>query len=166
MQDTKKLMFDFKNFNKKLRTLFDYEYIAVAEPQKRGAWHLHIIMIFKTVAPYIPVDVIVKIWRKGGITVEKIEKCDNLGAYLSAYLTNIKDGKKTKKGQRLNLYPNGFRIYRLSKNIKKPLVNWYLTNGQQIEFTNHIKTYEQQKTISLENGDNLYINYMQYNKKK
>jgi hypothetical protein len=168
MTDTKRLYNDFKKFNMRLRFLgYEYEYIAVAEPQKRGAWHLHCILIFKSLAPYIPSKMLSKTWKNGFIKTNKIDSCDNVGAYLSAYLINIKDGQKTEKGKRLYLYPSGFNIYRISKGIKKPSVKWYFTDSEkQLHLTDYSKTYDKETEIILENGKKLYLNYMQYNKIK
>ena len=51
MQDDKRLYSDFDKFSKRFKyyckknDLESPEYIAVAEPQGRGAWHLHIIYL-------------------------------------------------------------------------------------------------------------------------
>lgn len=47
MTNPDKLASDFKHFNKRCRAKFGhYEYITAAEPQGRGAWHLHCVFIF------------------------------------------------------------------------------------------------------------------------
>ena len=54
MTDSNKLSNDFKNFNRRCRNIFgSYEYITAAEPQGRGAWHLHCVFIFSNRAPYM-----------------------------------------------------------------------------------------------------------------
>ena len=85
---------DFKHFIQRLRSHYwnrRIEYIAVAEPQRSGAWHMHVILIFSKTAPFIPnTKLREKYWRKGFVDIQKIdENCDNLGAYFSAYLANI-----------------------------------------------------------------------------
>ena len=167
MTDSKRLYQDFKKFNMRLRFLnYDYEYITVAEPQKRGAWHLHVLLLFKSKAPFIPSNLIAKVWGNGFVRLNKIDNCNNVGAYLSAYLTNLKDGKKTKKGKRLNLYPNKFNLYRCSKGIKKPTIKWYFTADllKIKDLDGFKKTYSKVKIIELENGQTLQLNYLQYNK--
>ncbi|MGE4213761.1 MAG: hypothetical protein AB7E42_03165 [Anaerotignaceae bacterium] len=90
MQDTKELYTDFNNFKKKLiRRLGKFEYISVAEPQSRGAWHLHIILIFNCKAPYISNKELASLWNNGFTTTNNIKKNNNLGVYLTAYLSNI-----------------------------------------------------------------------------
>lgn len=151
MTDDKKLMDDWRNFNRFYRQVVgNYEYIAVAEPQSRGAWHLHVFLIFDS-QPYIDYDLIRNTWGKGRVEVQYIRgDIDNLGAYLSAYLSNIDlqeiaknnnnthdlniidrlqtDGntKSFIKGMRLAMYPPNFKLCRCSRKIKKP--REYLTD--------------------------------------
>lgn len=149
MTDPKRLYEDFRRFWQRFKYNFkDYnvEYILANEPQGRGAWHMHILFIFDRSAPFIPNDVLSRLWGHGFVNVKQIDgNIDNLGAYLSAYLgdmeispdkvpeyeqvynvNNIKcvQGEKCDKyvvkGARLNLYPVGFNIYKCSRGIKKP----------------------------------------------
>ena len=97
MQDYKRLYDDFKKFNMRLRYYFkntyddlSYEYIAVPEPQGRGAWHMHVIMIFNKKPPFIDNNtVIYKTWGYGFTSFQAVDNCDNFGAYLSAYLSDL-----------------------------------------------------------------------------
>ena len=97
MMDPKKLNKDFENFNVRLRKLVGhYEYIVAREPQGRGSWHCHVIMIFNSTAPFIPNDVIWKAWSpkgfKNGVDytqTKKIDDVDNVGAYLTAYMADM-----------------------------------------------------------------------------
>ena len=152
MKNPEKLMFDFKNFVKRARSIYgQFEYIACAEPQGRGAWHLHVLLIFDHVAPFMPNEVVADCWKKGFVTIKRIDDVDNVGAYLTAYLCDVdveefkkeypnmdmgevkeiefKDengeikNKKYVKGGRLWMYPPGFHIFRYSKGIKKPEVS-------------------------------------------
>lgn len=129
MQDTKKLYSDFKKFNLRFQYYLNKnfncsaEYITVAEPQQRGAWHLHVMYIFDKKAPFIPNKEFEKLWSHGFTKVKKLKNSDNLAHYLSAYLTDIKlekNSNKIVKGGRLYLYPSNFKILRHSKNIKYP----------------------------------------------
>lgn len=150
MTDTNKLMRDFDNFNRRCRKIFGhYEYITASEPQARGAWHLHVLLIFNGTAPFMANDVVRKCWKQGFVNVRKLDNVDNVGAYLTAYLgdmelseaiennldtqslkevettddNGIKQTKRYVKGARLYMYPAGFHIYRCSKGIKKPTVS-------------------------------------------
>lgn len=147
MTDSKKLLYDFQNFNKLCRRQYGhYEYVVAAEPQGRGAWHLHCVLIFPGKAPYMPNADIAKLWGKGFVTIKRLDDVDNVGAYLTAYLGDMElseaektdvpesriktvdyiddDGKQKSKryikGGRLHMYPPGFRMFRFSRGIKRP----------------------------------------------
>ena len=97
MTDTKKLYKDFQKFMQKLRYQYkDYniEYITACEPQARGAWHMHLILIFDKVAPFIPNTTIEKLWEQGFTKTTKLDDIDNIGAYLTAYLGDMEFTKE------------------------------------------------------------------------
>lgn len=137
--DNEQVTKDFKVFMKKLRRRYKgIEYIVVLEPQKRGAWHLHVL--FKQIDAkklYIPFDELSKLWGHGYVYVKKVNESDNVAAYVTAYLTNVevdgtenvnddevytspKNNKRYIKGGRLHLYPRDMRFYRHSRGLKKP----------------------------------------------
>lgn len=101
MTDPKRLMKDFEKFNKRMKYAlskegYSYEYIVAMEPQGRGAWHAHLVMIFEGQAPYIKNDskdpkefTMEKMWRQGFTKTKKLEDVDNVGAYLTAYLGDM-----------------------------------------------------------------------------
>lgn len=126
MQDTKQLYTDLKVAVKNLRRHLkgqDLLYILTVEPQGRGAWHAHILLknLSWTSQQQWYLDntwVRNKIWgNKGWVHVEKLENKNNVGKYITTYLTDLKDGKKY---SRLELYPNKLNLYRCSRNCKKP----------------------------------------------
>lgn len=99
-----KLYKDFDKFNKRLKYYCNkngfgkYEYISIVEPQARGSWHIHLLLIFKelSIAPYIPHKDFWKLWSPEGIKnkrdfvkIKKLDNVDNVGAYLTAYLGDI-----------------------------------------------------------------------------
>lgn len=121
MTDVKRLYDDGRKFIKRLRYKYRnvsrVEYIAVVEPQERGAWHYHILVKFPDVDfMYIPHAELERLWGHGFVFVQDVSNVDNIGAYLSAYLSNINGIK----GGRLHLYPAGMNIYRCSRGIVKP----------------------------------------------
>lgn len=140
--DSKRLYDDVRKFIKRLRYRYRdksrIEYINVVEPQGRGAWHCHILAKFIDMdRAFIWNDDLAKIWGHGSITnVSDLKDIDNIGAYLSAYLSNVEipldvevdagpdvkvvNGKRYLKGGRLHMYPAGMNIYRTSKGIKPP----------------------------------------------
>lgn len=142
-----------------------FEYIAVLEPQDRGAWHAHIIFIFNKQIRFIKNDDVSRIWSHGFTTTRRVDNVDNIGSYLTAYLADIpvsdsisselvqtvssesscitvkecvvpsydssgcptgKEKKKFIKGGRLHLYPKGFHLFRCSKGVKRPTVEYKL----------------------------------------
>lgn len=97
MTDIKRLYDDFKNFNKRFTYYLQTheiekpEYIAVVEPQGRGAWHMHVLYIWSCPAPFIANNsVFAPMWRHGFTKIQALRgDIDNLGAYLSAYLGDM-----------------------------------------------------------------------------
>jgi len=156
MRDNSRLYGDFKKFYQKLKRKYkdiEFRYISVIEPQERGAWHLHVLLKGLNVdSLYIPNDeVISMLWGHGFTKTQRLSGVDNVGAYLSAYLTDLMDekGRKT-KGARLYLYPAGVNIYRCSRNCKKP-VEQRVKYGE-IDYKD-CKTYELAYEILSEDGE-------------
>ena len=90
MKDPKKLYIDFKNFIKRFKYKYGhFEYIVAMEPQERGAWHCHCIIIFDKKAPFIPNKIIETLWQHGFTKTNKLDNIDNIGAYLTAYLGDM-----------------------------------------------------------------------------
>ena len=95
MTDTKRLYKDFDRFWKRFRYFCakqgypDPKYISVVEPQGRGAWHIHLLVLWSRPAPFIPNNKLAEIWGNGFVSIKCVPYCDNLGAYLTAYLTNM-----------------------------------------------------------------------------
>jgi hypothetical protein len=152
MQNPEQLYNDFKNFNKRFKRYmaksgYHYEYIITVEAQERGAFHLHGIFIFDNKAPFIENKTLADMWGLGFVSIKSIDKnIDNIGKYLTAYLTDLPvnentiistelvggkvkemtdkgKSKKIIKSARLKMLPVGIRIYRYSRGIKKPIVS-------------------------------------------
>lgn len=189
MTDSVRLYKDCEKFIKKLRYRYGkFEYIQVAEPQGRGAWHIHMVMIFDKKAPYIDNKDMADMWGHGFTKTQKMDNNDNLGAYLSAYLGDVEfdsikndigamtecvgleikevDGKKYIKGGRLHMYPTNFNIYRCSRGIKRPIVEELIEHDIKEKVSAATLTY--QKTIKLSDDDGYEntINYRYYNMKR
>ena len=172
MQDSKRLYKDFEKFNKR----FQYyckknnypkpEYIVVAEPQERGAWHMHLLYIFPSKAPFVSNQDFANLWGNGFVRIGKLDDVDNVGAYLTAYLGDLplndvnaqryigsrvkiveeeQDGKKVSKayvkGARLSLYPSNFNLYRTSRGIKRPTVSMSSYSRAKKKVSAGTKTY-------------------------
>lgn len=190
MTDPKKLQRDFKHFNDRCRKIFGhYEYITAAEPQGRGAWHLHCVFIFNGKAPYMENAVVRECWKQGFVTVKRLDDVDNVGAYLTAYLgdmelteateagislqgskgikeveyedeNGVKRTKKYIKGARLYMYPPGFNLYRKSKGIVNPTVSVVSYEKAKEKASSAKLTFS--KTIALEDEESDFKNTLQY----
>ena len=199
MKDTKRLRDDTRKFHMRMRYYLEksglphYEYIECAEPQARGAWHMHIVMIFteEEKAPFIPNDIIERVWGYGFTKIRKLTSVDNVGCYLTAYLSDLElsDAMQTGsikgnlqaatvsdehggeirkaivKGARISLYPSGFRIFRCSKNIKRPEVIECTEAEAMEEVGDAPLTFERTIKVMDDNGQGFnVINYRQFNK--
>ena len=96
MTDPKRLYTDFEKFRKKMTYHFGkFEYINVAEPQERGAWHCHVLCKFKT-GTKLDYKKVNDLWVHGSfVNVKQLDNVDNVGAYLSAYLSDIECSEVT-----------------------------------------------------------------------
>ena len=140
------------------------DYIYVPEPHEKGDWHIHLLLKGKFPL-YIENSLLREIWGQGFVKVNRLKDIDNIGAYVSAYLINIKDGDFTKKGARLYLYPPGHQLYRYSRGIEKP-VSTYMTYGQALQLINKDKlTYMQTLKIKDDDFSNI-IHTEFYNSKR
>ncbi len=195
MNDPERLYQDFRRFW--LRFRYQYpaaEYVAAAEPQARGAWHLHGLFFFPGKAPFIPNEQMALLWRQGFTKTKSLRGIHNPGLYLTAYLgdmelteafqagiskgrgmakTVVTDGQGNRKkkailkGARLCLYPPGFRLFRCSRGIKRPETIRTTEEQAQKIIGSAPLTFE--KTIEVKNaiGEVVNtINYRQYTRQK
>ena len=93
-----------KRFNRFLRS--SLQYISTPQPQKRGAIHYHLLMN----CPYIPHKKISEIWGHGFIKINRIDNVDNVGAYVTRYMSHDFDDERF----------IGEKCYFMSRNLKKP----------------------------------------------
>lgn len=193
MTDTKKLYIDFEKFWKRFKYKYgkEHDYITVVEPQGRGAWHHHLLIKNnKGDDLYIPSHELEKLWGHGFIKIRSLEKVDNIGAYVSAYLSDVEltgenlnqfldkknvrlkevqvDGKSKAfiKGGRVHLYPSGMNLYRKSKGIKPPLIEKMPYREIKREVGNAAPNYSKTVKIYKDNEEVNTITYEQYNLKR
>lgn len=141
----------FKNFREKLERKYgkdSVKFIRVLEPHADGHAHYHVLLRFDGYdSIYIPNAEFEKIWGYGYVKIHSLKNVDNIGAYVSAYLTDVEfneetdtgtvitamqedrqleikmvDGEEKKfiKGGRLHMYPSGKQIYNKSKDMSMP----------------------------------------------
>lgn len=190
MTDTERLYADFKRFMMRLRRRYKevstVDYMNVVEPQQRGAWHVHMLIRFNELdSVFIPNKELAEMWGQGFLTIKSLKDVDNIGAYLSAYLSDIEvpegrevknhkdlvvkrvDGKDKRfiKGGRLWMYPPGMNLFRKSKGIVYP---------ERVDMTyDDVKKvvgsaephYQKKYTVEKDNFKNT-ISYEQYNLKR
>lgn len=193
MTDTKQLYEDFDKFIKRLR--YNYkkqttiDYLTVVEPQGRGAWHCHVLMRFNELDKvYIKNKDLREIWGLGFVKIKSLKDVDNIGAYLSAYLTDVElteetvlraitnqsevvirqvegQEKKFVKGGRLHMYPPGMNLYRNSKGIVPPArVEMKFGDIKKI-VGSAIPHYQKSYHIQNDDFENT-ITFIQYNTKR
>lgn len=174
MTDAKRLYDDFRKFNQRFQYFLKNhsyskaEYICCIEPQGRGAWHCHVLFIWEKKAPFIPNTVLERIWGHGFTKITALDNIDNVGLYISAYLSTtsldeatetdipvndkaksiVKNGKRYIKGARLALYPPNCRLYRTSRGIKKPEVAWMPPDKAMKQVEKGVLTYEKNVRIT------------------
>lgn len=184
MTDPDRLYKDYKLFNTRLRRKYGAcEYITAAEPQGRGAWHLHVLLIFDHPAPYMSNNDVAQLWGQGFVKVKKLDNVDNVGAYLTAYLGDLECidndapeelvktvsvfddtghpvSKRFIKGARLSMYPPGFHIFRWSRGCKKPVIKDVEYQRAKKEVGGLTPTYI--KSIQLTDAKTDFTNVLSY----
>lgn len=146
--DNDRLYKDFDRFmtrlKRKYKKVSSVDYINVVEPQERGAWHCHLLLRFNDVGSiFLKNEILAEMWEQGFVKIKALKEVDNVGAYLSAYLSDIEltddteklaylkdtevvektvEGQKKKfiKGGRLYMYPPNMKLYRKSRGIIPP----------------------------------------------
>lgn len=198
MRERERLYKDFHAFWKRFRRYLAKqghpaaEYAIAAEPQGRGAWHLHCLFLFPGKAPYIANSDMARLWGHGYTKTRGLKGVDNPGLYLTAYLGDMElteaisagtfnagrlaeveakdeQGRKQKKavikGARLHLYPSGFNLYRSSRGVKRPEVQRMTEEEAQEIIGEAPLTYEETIAVIDEAGETRnVINYRQYNR--
>lgn len=143
-KNVKSVNADYDRFIKRLKratkTFTDnLVWFAALEPQRDGTWHLHCLLKWKDrKCIFIANQKLATMWGRGYTKTTAITNITNIGAYLTAYLTNIvvnpsseNDTKKTtkwtfrhehmvEKGGRLGFYGAFIHVGRHSHNCKKP----------------------------------------------
>lgn len=146
----------FKKFVMRMKYRFpEFKYVAVIEFQDkngRGAVHYHMICNL----PYIKKDELASIWAGGFVKINRIDKVDNVGAYVIKYMTSDMDDRRL----------CGENAYLHSRGLEKPveLATWRqesaetwqeVHNALENEKPSYVATYESEAAGRCE--------YRQYN---
>lgn len=92
--DYKKMSKDYNLFIKRLRyqtrALGELQAIGVKEPHADGSWHMHMLLKYpRRKKAYIANERFAEIWGHGFVEINYIKHTDNVGAYLTPYLTDV-----------------------------------------------------------------------------
>ncbi|WP_235341175.1 rolling circle replication-associated protein, partial [Anoxybacillus thermarum] len=153
VQDIKMANYEFKKFRQRLEYHLELKlkYVAVIECQKRGAIHYHMVTFNM---PYVPHADLERIWGHGFVKVNAIDEVDNVGAYVTKYMTKDNDDERLK----------GEKCYFSSRGLIKPaeeIIKKEDLNAMR-EALSPNKVYE--NTFDSEHLG--LINYQQYNLKR
>lgn len=157
VQDIKTANYEFKKFRQRLEyqlKLKSLKYVVVIEFQKRGAIHYHAVFFN---LPYISSNKLAEIWSNGYIKINKVKNNDNIGAYVTKYMTKEQQDKE--KMEKLK----GQKSYFTSRGLFEPEE---IFDEKQIEsLESSLKEYEvySAKHTSEYLGD---IHYKQFNLKR
>jgi hypothetical protein len=101
--------YEFKKFIQRLKYIYtDLEYIVVVEFQERGAVHYHMLCNLG----YVRNKTLQNIWKNGFVKINRIDRVDNIGAYVVKYLQKDLNDNRLK----------GRKCYFKSKGLKEPII--------------------------------------------
>jgi hypothetical protein len=111
--DIKQANNEFKKFRQRLsRHIWKcpnaLKYVAVIEFMKNGRVHYHMVTFNM---PYVPHSVLEEIWGNGWVHIRAIDDCDNVGAYVTKYMTKDFDDERLR----------GQKCYFSSRGLVKPV---------------------------------------------
>ena len=146
--------YEFKKFLKRLNYAMygtkkaNLRYSVVVEFQSRGAVHYHVLFYN---LPYLKSDRLAEIWGNGFIKINKIDDVDNVGAYVTKYMS------KDLGDERLR----GRKCYFNSRDLKQPVE---ITEKEKVEAVAVALPSETLKyTAEFDNEHLGNIRYRQYN---
>ncbi len=156
VQDIKTANYEFKKFRQRIeyKLKIKLKYVVVVEFQKRGAIHYHAIFFN---LPYIAAELLASIWANGFIRVNRIDEVDNVGAYVTKYMT--KQEYSEEKTDRLK----GQKSYFTSRGLKQPEI---IYDEKEIEQVRTALSRHQVYNSLFENDYLGMIKYTQYNMKR
>lgn len=166
MSEAKK---DFKKFWKRFVYRYgEMAYIAVFEPHKNGAWHIHVLVKNRSGKLFaISKKEVEETWKNGFVKITKLNH-DDIGSYFCNLLGQNDTLDKRKKSSRLDYYPPHSKIYTSSKELEKPSL--LSVNEEELKqiIGDRKAVYEQAYSIRLYGSDLevTRIGHITYNDKK
>lgn len=149
--DLKVCNVQLKKFLKKLKRFLkvrNLKYIYVAELQKRGAIHYHLVLDIR----FIEKDKFTELWGYGFIDIEKVTNLLQTAYYVGKYITkNVRDKRSI-----------GKRAYYASKGLKKPIIEYGSFAGWVYENIKQLNLFPIAEG-SYESERNGTIKYSKYN---
>lgn len=118
---------DFKSFVERFRGAYgEVDYVVVPERHENMRWHMH-VLLRSSHSLVISNAQVTKLWGLGRVDVRPM-RASRISKYLIKSFNMIDEEKVTKnKSMQLDavlLYPSRFRLYRHSKGIKSPKVDY------------------------------------------
>lgn len=169
-EDLKNISFadkQFKDFIKRFKYRFGIEklhYLAVREFHKNGRIHFHMICDWdkllvdeEEIREYERI-LGVEVWKHGFVDIKAIDHVDNVGAYITKYMTKVSDD--------LAIWIfEGRKSYLCSKGLERPLIyrDYY---AEQIIQTYGLDTKKEVFTNSYESEYLGTITYKEFNLKR
>ncbi len=146
----------FKKFILRLKYRYpEFQYVAVIEFQDkndRGAVHYHMICNL----PYIDKPELAEIWGAGFIKINRIDNVDNVGVYVTAYMTADMDDTRLM----------GLKAYNASKGLQRPqeVKSWQDGDIRQLRDIETVtEIIEPSYSAKYESSEAGHIVYRQYN---
>lgn len=149
----KRVARDFDIFVKKIRYHYSdqIKWVCALEPTSQGRWHMHVLLKFISWRQaFLHAQQLQDLWGHGFVKINRIHGVSNVGAYLTAYLTNVivdpnapatatrpvswtrRHEHMVEKGKRLEMYPAGVKVCRHSQNCATPS-SYYVRKDQLAE---------------------------------
>lgn len=156
IKDVKDCNKAYKAFVRKLKKTYpNIKYLSVVEFQDkndRGAVHYHMLCNL----PYISKKELSDIWDNGYVQINRINKVDNLGAYIVKYMNKDMDDKRLQ----------GLKAYNCSQGLQKPveLKSWYTPDHALMrEIKDHLQKASPSYATTYESDNAGHIEFEQYN---
>ena len=155
--DVRSANYEFKKFIQRLNYYMygvktsKIQYSVVPEFQKRGAVHYHVIFYN---LPYLKADDLSEIWGNGFIKINKIQHVDNVGSYVTKYMS------KDASDERLE----GEKCHFSSRGLYKPIEFNDVDDKKIVESLRDSLHFKNLKYMSKFSNDYLgTVDYYQFN---